>query len=377
LNSISEEFSEVKSVLLLVDRDPVFSRIMKRFSEHPFFFSFICVVLFSIPSVVVGAIEGVLLNKSLQPDLIGDIGYWAFCFGAIPGLTIFSIMFYKKLPATFFELFKNDVLICDQEKYFDFNNKIYNVYNNNFLLFFIYLFALVLAVYLLLTFNLTATGSWHRPVAGEPVSLTNLVQIPSIFVAMYLTVQFTLRLIIGCFMLIFLFKKFDVEVKILHPDKCGGLGKIGEFSKTMNILVFLTGILVAMGVYSNISIFNKSILDPSNFLMITAFIIGAFMLVFSPIIAAHSKMEKARIIFIEELHIEFEKINKILRANLKNDKSLEEESFERLKRINEYYQISSEHPVWPFNAKVVFGFFAAISPVMVLTVDKVVSKFIH
>ena len=358
----------------MVRNELLFRKILQKYPDSVLahiLYSLALLFVFSLSIVGIGMYENVFINEALKPDMLHDIGFWTLFFGVIPFGSFISLRYYSRYPSVFCDLYKNEVIQRKEDKFADYLKSLDKLFNHSVTLITIAGISCIIFVEMILTFNIPPRkGAWL-------ISLPcNIVSIPGVFLAMYLIVQFTLKVYMGCILITRFIKseKTTVNVMLLHPDGCGGFGPFGKLTRTLNITAFLIALMIALGIYSNMKIYHVPLSHSLNMAMIVFFMIGTFLVIFSPLIAAHTKMLKAKDEFFGDLNDEFEKVNKELKNHFGGDLGRQKKLFNQLKLINDYYEIAKKYPVWPFNIKVIYGFLGSISPVIFIVIQVLIEK---
>jgi len=178
-----------------------------------------------------------------------------------------------------------------------------------------------------------------------------------------------LRYIITIIWLNRMFKRFQVNVRVLHPDGAGGLSPLGKFSVKTGYIIGLYGIAsiwaMATEPYSINLQFSGFTYNPIILIWQIFFICLSPIVFFAPIGAAHASMKKAKESFITQISNRFEADMLGLRKSLTSDESSLDERIKKIKQLQELHDIASKFPVWPFNAANLIRFFSAVlSPVV-------------
>jgi len=338
------------------------------------------VLTFLIMIVIFSSIfEGIFINSHLEIDMLHDLGLWGiFVLDYI--LIAFSFTIYKHFSKIFLQFYQNNVIHEDKDKYNFFFTKCNNVLNNKLLIIAIYVVAIITTSIQIITFVKSApnvNNSWINPSFLGRISITHFLTTPMKLLLHLLIVQLFVRLMATCIIMISFFKQSNIKlnIQILHPDKCGGIGEIGKFAIKINSFLFIISLFIVGMFYNNVYLFKQSIFNLMNVLATVVFIIGAIILVFSPIVAAHKRMRTSKDEFLFIVNKNFEDENNRLRTILSSDQKLKYNDIETINSIQEIYKIIDIQPTWPFNYKVIYSFIGSIaSPVIVFIINLILKK---
>jgi len=160
-------------------------------------------------------------------------------------------------------------------------------------------------------------------------------------------------------------QKFPIDIRPFHPDRCCGLGRIGDVAMLLNVTLFLLGIYVSLKVIDK-SLIQHSPLseDIGNPLFLVGYLILAPLLFFAPLAAAHERMKEGQRDFLLPLSRKCRRLYKNLssesaRANgWSASDEMVRKAFSDLNSMRR--QLRQEIPVWPFDFRSLRAFFATI-----------------
>src|SRR5574341_350668 len=160
-----------------------------------------------------------------------------------------------------------------------------------------------------------------------------------------------------------LFRTRGIRILPLHPDKCGGLVSISQY--TVNIAY---GIASAGLVISGATVFalRTGTLGESYpiILGIVAYLVLAPVLFFWPLGTAHTAMQEARNDQLLRLARRLDDI--YARMNLRNQSEKDfEQDLKKHEEIRKLYDFAQGFPVWPFDTNNLRRFFAVVTTPLV------------
>ena len=175
-----------------------------------------------------------------------------------------------------------------------------------------------------------------------------------------------------------LFHAQGIRILPLHPDKCGGLVSISQYS-----LKIAYGIASAGLVISGATLFalQTGILNRSYpiILGIVAYIVLSPILFFWPLGTAHTAMREAKDSQLLQLARRFDEA--YVRLNIESyDDAAVEQGLKKLENLKKLYVIAEDFPVWPFDITNLRRFFAVVTAPLVpalvsIVIDSLKSYF--
>ena len=361
--------------------DPLLRLLTYLVGTRSVWYSVVIAVVLTAPVYIVGAREGVFVNPQLKPDLASDIGNYVMFFATSPFLMVVSVLYFRRYVDTIRVLETNGALHAGDQGFRrcieSWNKRVGSWWMTTA----IYCGALFVCVLSEETFTFSRPNSWHWPDGLSHPSFASLLEWPALFLVNYLIAQLVLRVILSFWFIRSLFRNSNLIVQPLHPDRCGGLGPIGTLAMFLNAVVFVTGLMVAGGLYSNIYITDVGVLAPVNFLIVLAYLGMSAAVVFTPIWAAHKKMEEERDTILGQLNRKFDRINRRLTQSMVDDSDPDitvlKQQQESLTTIRDLYSLVDQHPVWPFNAKVMYSFAGSVLwPVVFFLIQIYLTRFL-
>jgi len=172
-----------------------------------------------------------------------------------------------------------------------------------------------------------------------------------------------------------LFSRFKVDVKVLHPDKAGGLSPLGEFSVKIGYGIAIYGLAAVVGILSESYLKTTQFTGPElslRFLpLLVAYLILAPIVFFLPIGAARSTMKRAKNEFVVQIAEQFEIDTIEIQSLLASGADELKRKLDKIEQLTKLYDIAIKFPVWPFNTENLVKFLSAISSPFVVALISV------
>jgi len=178
-----------------------------------------------------------------------------------------------------------------------------------------------------------------------------------------------------------LFKRYDVRVRPLHPDRAGGLGPLGTFSIRMSYLMTLIAVFIPITALTRSYLDTGSAqlrfgLDVMAGIPILA-VISAFVFFSLPAVA-HGAMRKAKDRLLLRINRRFEVEYQQLQRTMASTGADLEPGLKRLESLQKLHETTARFPVWPLDAGTVSRFTSSwLAPVALGLLTTWLQKFIH
>jgi hypothetical protein len=159
-----------------------------------------------------------------------------------------------------------------------------------------------------------------------------------------------------------LFKRFEVDVNYLHPDRAGGIFPFGRLLVKAGYLIGIYGFTVL--VWSFDAEYSRGVLSftipPEVIPMIIIYFLFAPTLFFVSLNSAHLAMKKERDKFILNISKQYENRMQCLDLALEKSDLIEAKSnTEVLEQLKKMYNIALDYPAWPLDTRNVFRFYTS------------------
>ncbi len=160
-----------------------------------------------------------------------------------------------------------------------------------------------------------------------------------------------------------LFRTKGLQILPLHPDKCGGVISISQYTVKIAYGIASAGLVISG---ATVFALQTSTLGESYpiILGIVAYFILAPLLFFWPLGTAHTAMREAKDAQLLQLARRFDTTYARLNSEEKKDVDFEKD-IKKLENIKKLYGIALEFPVWPFDISNLRRFFAVITAPLV------------
>jgi hypothetical protein len=187
-------------------------------------------------------------------------------------------------------------------------------------------------------------------------------------------------LIINAWLIWAILRPKEIEVEPLHPDRCGGLKPLSQYTLKSAYLIATFGTIIGLIEYRFVI---RGIIDEFWLihLSIPIYVILSLTAFFVPLITAHSEMESARNALLKKLSTQFQNDYKQLMVfALCSDDELLSKAKEKVKQLEEIYERTSKFPVWPFDVQslrqYVLSLVAPLVPLLIAVLQKLIESWL-
>jgi len=156
-----------------------------------------------------------------------------------------------------------------------------------------------------------------------------------------------------------LFRTRVIRILPLHPDKCGGLTSISQYTLRIAYGIASAGLVISGAVVFALQTETLANSYPIILGMV-AYIIFAPVLFFWPLGTAHTAMREAKDAQLLELAQRFDEIYQRLKDDYTNDADFEKD-WKKLENTKKIYGIAQDFPIWPFDTTSLRRFFAVVT----------------
>ncbi|MBE9048963.1 hypothetical protein IQ243_00770 [Nostocales cyanobacterium LEGE 11386] len=186
--------------------------------------------------------------------------------------------------------------------------------------------------------------NWTGSDNGIP-ALTGAINAFAIF---YVGTILVLTLITNVWVLHELLGNKQLNINPLHPDRCGGLSPLSQYSLNTAYLAAIAGTMITLGRYQFIS---QGIAQQYWYfnLIILLYIPISLICFFGPLLAARRGMRKAKEELLSAIAKQFQADYVRVHTSLSNDAENLKKEAAKLQELRSLYTLTNEFPVWPFD----------------------------
>jgi hypothetical protein len=367
------ESSDIKTQTLFYKADPLTKLIREKLTWSPGKATVIIVIILNIPVITLAFIYNIWVGKSGMTGLLNDYGWWIYQLIGVPAILFFFLGMPNMISDVLVGLKNNKVI--ETKKKGDNEDKKYNEFIVRFAKSYSSLIWGGITVVGVLIFMVFAAIPEHKLFTSWQTTNNIIFTCHEIFWFLIFLVagMAIVKTILAIYWFNKLFREFQTDVKVLHPDRAGGLSPLGNFSVKIGYMIGLLGFLVIVVLWtqSTYLLAEKDFSLRSNPAILSlsfAYLILAPIVFFAPIGSAHSAMKKAKNDFIIAISDQFENDFTRLQLILNKDGTELKVALEKIEHLQKIHSMVSQFPIWPFNTSSIVRFFSSVFSPIILSI---------
>ncbi|MEH1840705.1 MAG: hypothetical protein V7L20_18590 [Nostoc sp.] len=321
--------------------DPVAYLVIEKFRLSPLTFGLLAAITATVVYFFTAWISDTLWSKDEQMGLLGDWIPWLVGLFINPITLGYYLWSFQAINKVIQELEKSDVLEID---FFQIDQFVLNLYSQKWRK----LSALASALFFSTIVFIT------RPKLEESWTSSSLLPKLTVTIATFAVVYMGSILVLNLITNIWIFYRIlgnkDLDINPLHPDRCGGLRCLSDYSLKTAYLVGVLGILIGVIEYQAIT---QNVGKGFWFvhLVIPLYIFTSMGCFFGPLLAANSGMKRAKEESLHKIARQFRADYSGIYTSLAEDTEAFKKKSEKIQQLRTLYTLTDELPVWPFDIK--------------------------
>lgn len=358
-----------RNVFCLGVKDPVYSFLRTQTAINPFLFGLSHLLGIALLSTLVAFISQSMWIDGSDIGLFEDWIVWSLIILVIPVISGYYLWSYESIVELFEHLKKTDIIEIPGDQ---FRVILSSAYSSKWRILFV----------LSVTFFSTSIFYASRSDILSWTSSGNLIKICSTICTawcFYLGTMLIANLISNALVLNKVFRNKKLSINPLHPDRAGGLHKLGYYSVKTAYLIGSMGILLGLVEYQFAAEGLSSVYWGIH-IFIPAYIILSLLCFFFPLLAAHKGMEAARESLLDNISIQFREDYLKIHSDLTGTADQIENGSKKIKALQEFYKLTEGFPVWPFDTKTLSRYLLTVPspfiPVLFVALESVLLDWI-
>lgn len=321
--------------------DPVAYLVIEKFRLSPLTFGLLAAVTVIGVDLFTAWISNTLWSKPAQMGLLQDWIPWVAGIFINPVTLGYYLWSFQAIDQVIQDLETSDVLEIDK---LELDKFVINVYSQKWRK----LSALASAIFfstIVFIIRPRLEDSWTSSSLLPTLTVTIAT-----FVVVYMGSILVLNLITNIWIFYRILGKKDLDINPLHPDRCGGLRCLSDYSLKTAYLVAVLGIWIGVIEYQAIT---QDVGKGFWFvhLVIPLYICLSVVCFFGPLLAAHSGMKRAKEEFLHKIARQFRTEYSGIYNSLAEDTEAFKKKSEKIQHLRTLYTMTDELPVWPFDVK--------------------------
>ncbi len=202
--------------------------------------------------------------------------------------------------------------------------------------------------------------NWTGSDGGIP-ALTGAINAVAIF---YAGAVLVLNLTTNVWLLHELLGNKQLKINPLHPDRCGGLSQLSQYSLNTAYLAAIIGTMITLSKYQFITQGIAQEYWYFNFIILL-YIPISLICFFGPLLAARRGMRKAKEELLGQIAKQFQADYVQIQKSLSSDAEVLKKETAKLQELRSLYTLTNEFPVWPFDVTTFRQYlFSVVTPLL-------------
>lgn len=320
--------------------DPVARLLINKYSLKPISLGLISILIASIVYLIAATISHTLTLDGKYLGLLQDWFAWVWVCLLNPVIFGYYLWSFKAIYNLIQYLQKTDIVDVAETEI----NSVLSPYEQKWRKF----LALGIAI---------AFGIWYFSVqknvynwTGSDGGLPALIGAINGVAIFYSGTILVLTLITNVWVLHKLLGSKKLNINPLHPDRCGGLSILSQYSLNTAYLVAIFGMMITL---SNYQFIVQGIAQKYWYfnLIIILYIPLSLICFFGPLLAARKGMRRAKEELLSEIGKQFQADYQRTHKSLGVDAEVLKKESAKLQELRSLYTLTNEFPVWPFDVK--------------------------
>jgi hypothetical protein len=375
-----ETLSKVKAsenkILKPAGRDFIIKLLLEHGTKRVLLF--ICIVVsFCLLAIIASFINGTFINRNLKTDALHDLGYYIQSFLLLPFFVFFLPYYFNDMQKAIHSLKETKILNMSDSFYndaIDYSNRLFSHWGVTL---FPYLFSGIAIILSFISYFFAGQNHWNSSESFESTSITTLFAIGQTLLFFYFISAILIRIILTYFVLKKILNE-NVNIQPLHPDNCGGLSPLGDFSLKISSAGVGVGIPVMILLIFDVYIQGWPLFSTVHILDILIYIVSLTIVFFLPLLGARSSMLMAKNKELKFISDHFQEERKQIVLNIDSEQQNQDLGISRLEGLMKLYDMARAMPVYPFNSRNVIRFFGSVLwPILLLLVQFIMQKILH
>ena len=178
-------------------------------------------------------------------------------------------------------------------------------------------------------------------------------------ISTYASSMLILGLILNVWIIQKTIKDKELNINPLHPDRCGGLRPLSQYSLKTAYLAAIFGIMIGFTEYR----FITQSVDSKYWLLhlgIPIYLLISLLCFFGPLLAAHGQMKSAKEKMLDNIASQFQDDYARISKNLCLKAEELKKEVEKIRELQSFYSLTDEFPVWPFDVQTIRRYVVAV-----------------
>lgn len=340
--------------------DPIASLLVENIHLSPLGFGLLSIPMTTGLYLLAAWVSNTLWSKSGQVGLMEDWFPWIWVVFINPVVLGYYLWSFQAISNVIQDLEASDVV---ETNTLDIDRIALNPYYQWWRKFLALGSAVSFSIFVFST-RPSLKNSWT---SSEP--LPALTVTIATFTIVYMGSMLVLNFITNVWILHRLLERKELNVNPLHPDRCGGLRSLSDYSLKTSYLAAILGIMVGFIEYQFITQGVGRVYWFAH-LIIPLHLILSMACFFGPLLAANRGMKKAKEKLLHDIARQFHADYSQIHASLTGDAETFKKGTEKIKDLRAFYTLTDEFPVWPFDMQTFRRFMLTVPTPLIALLPK-------
>ncbi|QSJ14518.1 hypothetical protein JYQ62_21685 [Nostoc sp. UHCC 0702] len=206
--------------------------------------------------------------------------------------------------------------------------------------------------------------------------LPNLSVTIATLIIIYMGTILILNLINNIQILHRIFRKKNLNINPLHPDRCGGLRPLSDYSLKAAYLITILGFWISIISYQTITQSRGQDYWYIYFIVIL-YISLSLACFFGPLLTAHRGMEEAKKKLLHKIAHQFQADYSQIHNSLTEDAETLKIRTEKVRELRTFYTMTDEFPVWPFDVQTFRRYLLSVTTPLLTLLVGLLQKYLE
>lgn len=352
-------------------KDPILKFLLNHGQRRVYFFISLTVLFVLLP-VIASIFNRDFINEKLEVDAFHDFGYYIRYLLLLPFFIYFFPYYFNGMEKTIKTLIDRNVLIISDTDYYHAIQYSNRLFSHWLVTISPYTVSIVSALVSMFSYTLAGYNNWNSAAELSDISFIDVLSMLPWFPFFYFLAAIILR--IG--LTYFGFKRFlsgNVDIQPLHPDNCGGLSPLGNFSIRISSAGIGIGIPIVLLLIFDVTTENLSYFSATVIMHIIVYSGSLIVLFFLPLLGARGSMLKAKNNELRTINERYQTERKKMLSSMNSAEVSVNLNVTNLEGLMKLYGFAKSMPVYPFNAVNVIRFLGSILwPVLLMLLQVLV-----
>lgn len=173
-----------------------------------------------------------------------------------------------------------------------------------------------------------------------------------------------------------LFSHTTLNLRPLHPDRCGGLRRLQDYTMIVNYAIAVAGFGLSLLVYLSFKAGHLAT-DYHLYVFLGGYVFLAPYCFFATLGTAHQAMKTAKESFLHNISEQFQGAYAEMQERLTSKHGELRDNLDKIEQLQTFHKLTQSFPIWPFDVRSIRRFAAmTATPLLWMVVAAVIDKLL-